>query len=755
MCVPESIVDSGDEGLEQAEAGAPGSGCEEQGRVSRDAGLPGERWTVTGALAAKRPNYSPVPRVRGPAGVRSICGPPGRRRSPARKTAIRRLLLVSLLAWAASARASPPASEALSAEELFRASQLGEARLSPDGRHIGTIVTDEKDVKDLLIVDVKDYKPAGLRGSGPLDVSSFNWLGDDRILFTVTKEKMYSWGLFSARIDRLESPMAIDSFDATKIVGLPEARPGRVLVWILQSSADEGRPGGLVELDAARALHTFQAAYRRDALVRSYRPPGDGPVVSWDSNRQGDLALCTTWSKGAYRLHRYVPSSGSWRDVALSADTRPMGLDFDDRFLWAVTISAAKAYELRRLDLETGGMDKPLLTDPLYDIGIGRLHFSKVGRCLAGVTYVQRKPVAVWFSKAFAVAQATVDASRPDTDNVLVNHDLSETKFLFQINGPRHPASYELLDVEAKTLRRLADAAPWLRDRPLRPVQPISFVTRDGVRLEGYLALPEGADAQHPAPLVVLAHGGPWIRDVPVFEPVVQFLASRGYAVLQPNYRGSSGYSAQISHEARFDFMRMHNDVTDATRAMLSSGLVDPKRVGIMGSSFGGYLAVAGIAFERGLYRCAVTECGVFDWERLIRSKSSTGRPGEYEVLLDELGRPGRDRERLQQISPLEHADQIHVPVLIAHGTEDNVVDVAQSKKLASELKRRGVPHETFFRAVEGHGFYNYKNRVEFYHRVEAFLAANLGGATLTPVNPGPAGPSRALTSPAAGARGR
>ena len=178
----------------------------------------------------------------------------------------------------------------------------------------------------------------------------------------------------------------------------------------------------------------------------------------------------------------------------------------------------------------------------------------------------------------------------------------------------------------------------------------------------------------------------------------------------------------------------MRNDVTDATRAFIRTGLADPARVAIMGGSFGGYLAVAGVAFEEGVYRCAITECGVFDWKRLIESKKYTGRPAEYEILLDKIGHPDRDAKNLDDISPINHVDGIHVPVLIAHGTEDSVVDVAQSKRLASELRRRGVPCETFYRSVEGHGFFNYENRVEFYHRVEAFLAANLGGLTLTPV---------------------
>jgi dipeptidyl aminopeptidase/acylaminoacyl peptidase len=328
-----------------------------------------------------------------------------------------------------------------------------------------------------------------------------------------------------------------------------------------------------------------------------------------------------------------------------------------------------------------------------------------------------------------------MDAHRPDTENILRESDAAEKKFLFLLTGPLHPGSYELLDMESRRLNVLADEAPWIKGRTLCRVRPISFKARDGLTLEGYVTVPLGASKGHPVPMVVLAHGGPWVRDTDEFNPEVQFLASRGYAVLQPNYRGSSGYSPEISRAPAYDYRRMCDDVTDATRAILSTGLIDPKRVAIMGGSFGGYLAVSGVTFESGLYCCAITVCGVFDWERFVKSKSDVARPGEYEFLTDEVGKPGRDNKYLERISPLEHADQIHVPVFIAHGTEDIVVDVAQSKRLAKELKRRGIPYETFYRGVEGHGFYDYKDRVDFYHRVEAFLARNLGGATLTPVN--------------------
>jgi dipeptidyl aminopeptidase/acylaminoacyl peptidase len=233
-------------------------------------------------------------------------------------------------------------------------------------------------------------------------------------------------------------------------------------------------------------------------------------------------------------------------------------------------------------------------------------------------------------------------------------------------------------------------------------------------------------------PLVVLVHGGPWVRDTALYNPEVQFLVSRGYAVLQPNYRGSSGYTPEISRGHMFNFSRMHDDVTDATRAFLGTGIIDRKHVAIMGGSFGGYLAVAGVAFEGDLYCCAVSEAGVFDWKRQIKDESDRVESGESIPILDEASNPAGDLSRLDEISPINHADQIRVPVLIAHGIEDDVVDVAQSRRLARTLKARDVPVETFFRPLEKHGFFNYRDRVDFYHLVEAFLAKNLGGATLT-----------------------
>ncbi|HEY0945716.1 MAG TPA: alpha/beta fold hydrolase [Opitutaceae bacterium] len=632
-----------------------------------------------------------------------------------------------VFAYAHAAKSPTPASaEPLSIEDLFRPRSFVRVQLSPDGQHIGATITDDSDAQHLLIINLNGEKPAALRADGNKDIASFRWLNDDRLAFTIADNKLYHGGVHLADRRDLRRYRPINTAYVRTIIGIPRARPGHLLVDI--ATTDD-----LVEINSTARPPAFGEPPSLN-FARTYATPANvGRIVGWGTSVDDELALCLTHQGSRLRLHRYRAQSNSWHELPIDITKQPtFGMDPDNERLWIVDHDD-NGYSLRPYACATGTLGEPVLRDATYDMAEGRLHFSRKSRKLVGISYPQRRLKNVWFQEPFAGIQQAIDGKHPNLDNRLIDFNDSETRFLYFSSGDREPGFFTLFDLTAKTSQLVTQVATWLNSQQLLPTQPLSFKARDGLKLEGYLTLPAGASKESPKPLVVLVHGGPTARDEWRFDPEVQFLASRGYAVLQPNYRGSSGYAPAISRQERLDFRRMHDDVTDATRAMIKTGVIDAKRVAIMGASFGGYLAMSGVAFEPELYRCAISNCGVFDWAALMKFRRKYYHPYAYDRMVQQYGDPREDRDRFEAASPLMHADDIRAPVLISHGKEDHVVNIEQSKKLVAALKKHGVPHETFFRSLEGHGFYNYDNRVEFYRTVEKFLARHLaapaGGA--------------------------
>ena len=260
-----------------------------------------------------------------------------------------------------------------------------------------------------------------------------------------------------------------------------------------------------------------------------------------------------------------------------------------------------------------------------------------------------------------------------------------------------------------------------MEGRTLSQVESVKYDARDGLSIPAYLTLPKGRD---PAalPLIVMPHGGPFIRDTWSYNPWAQFLADRGYAVLQPNFRGSTGYGRAFVEAGEGQWGRkMQDDIDDGVKWLVQLGKVDPRLVCIMGASYGGYAAMWGAARNPEIYRCAISFAGISDVKAMLKYDSRIGVPRRYY-------RDWRDRVRgdagfdLDAISPIEAADRIRVPLLIAHGKDDTNVPVSQSVKFHEALTRAGVPHEYVIYEGEGHDFEKVENSADFLRRVEAFL---------------------------------
>ena len=299
------------------------------------------------------------------------------------------------------------------------------------------------------------------------------------------------------------------------------------------------------------------------------------------------------------------------------------------------------------------------------------------------------------------------------------------SRWVLYVYSSQDPGAYYLFDAIQKKVSELVAARPWINPASMGQARPFTFKASDGLDIHGYITVPPGKDLKN-LPVVVHPHGGPYdVRDYARWSRDVQFLASRGYAVIQVNYRGSSGYGRAYVDAGRGQYGdRMIDDITEAVQQQIKLGHVDPDRICIFGASYGGYAAMRSATREPDLYQCVITYVGISDLKLHRDTTDYTRRERGLRYFASSIG---DDDEELKRLSPIHHLDQLKAPVFIAHGELDRRVAVNQARQLRSALAKRDHPHEYLVEPGEGHGFRDTDNLVKLYERIEAFLAANIG----------------------------
>lgn len=309
----------------------------------------------------------------------------------------------------------------------------------------------------------------------------------------------------------------------------------------------------------------------------------------------------------------------------------------------------------------------------------------------------------------------------------VANRDKYMKRWIICLSSDVSPETYYVYDDENGSITELFKTCPEIDETVLAPVHPLSFKSRDGLTIHGYLVLPHGKKEN--VPLVLLVHGGPEDRDCWGYNPRVQWLVNRGYAVLRINYRGSSGYGKKfIKAAAREWGGKMHDDLIDGVNWVIERGIANPQKVAIFGASYGGYAALVGATFTPDVFCCAVDVVGISNIVSCIKSI-----PPYWTAYLariyEMIGHPEKDEEFLKSRSPLFKVDAIKIPLFIAQGGQDVRVKQEESEQIVTELKKRCIPHEYLLFPEEGHGFSNADNRLLFYQKAEKFLASHLGGS--------------------------
>ena len=453
-----------------------------------------------------------------------------------------------------------------------------------------------------------------------------------------------------------------------------------------------------------------------------------------------------------WRLWRYNEKDDNWNihysNKCQEPTFFPLGTTGENNELWLVAgqdVSKSKVFnedndkskvfvydpDKRTFDL--------LFEDDRYDIAgpvggcrtaSGNVSVDSTTLELLSVNYYAEKPVRLFFDEEYGQDYKQLAATFPDDVVRIVTTDADRTKFVISVSSSTNPGDYYYYDKEFGTLSFLWERMPWIDRSKLSKMQPISYTARDGLEISGYLTIPVNSDGKN-LPMVVHPHGGPNARDYYGFNDYVQFLASRGYAVFQMDFRGSTGYGAKHYISANKQFGKtMQDDITDGVNLLIEEGIADPNRIAIFGGSYGGYATMAGLAFTPDLYAAGINFVGVVDLELLQEgsNRNSQRFNGFFHELRMEWGDPDdpADREYIIESSPLQQAHKIKSPVLIVHGAQDNNVKLEHAIKLRDRLKSLDKEYEWYVEPYEGHGFRGEQSNVNFYNVMEDFLARKL-----------------------------
>jgi dipeptidyl aminopeptidase/acylaminoacyl peptidase len=353
---------------------------------------------------------------------------------------------------------------------------------------------------------------------------------------------------------------------------------------------------------------------------------------------------------------------------------------------------------------------------------------SRKRKKITGVSYTTDKRHQVFFDKEREELQKKLEAKLPKGQEIVVNGiSRDETRVIVRVYSDRTMGSVWFYDRTKDQIQKLADLGDWLKADEMAEMKPIKYQSRDGKTIHGYLTLPIGVEAKN-LPVVINPHGGPWARDRWGFNPQVQFLANRGYAVLQMNFRGSTGYGREFWTASFKQWgLTMQHDITDGVNWLIKEGIANPKKIGIYGASYGGYATLAGLAFTPDVYACGVDYVGVSNIFTLLETMPAYWELGR-KMMYEMIGNPETEKELLTAASPLFHADKIKSPLFVAQGANDPRVKQAESDQIVEALKKRGIDVPYMVKDNEGHGFHNEENKFDFYAAMEEFLAKHLGG---------------------------
>jgi dipeptidyl aminopeptidase/acylaminoacyl peptidase len=633
-----------------------------------------------------------------------------------------------LLAVPAAAQSHPPVEAFGSLPFTVRPS------LSYDGRYMAAI----QSAAGRAVGTVYDLDQGGnpmLFPTGEWFLNDMQWTPGNRLILIVKRNakfphgsEMITWWRTMAVDPDGKNPVSLmrklpDYGFNTSTAGITDlnlGNPGHVLVSLFNSHY-RGASLDLMTVDLKTGDADRVMAGKGENLLGT---------ISWITDGYGRVVGRIDRSYRPLREHVMLYRDGEWSeagvyDASADKDSGIAGLSEDGKALLRFTRDSRSMQVVESFDLATH-TSTPLFAAPANDVD-GLIFDPWTGRAV-GATYTDERPQHRFFSPERQATQRGVEKVFPGLDVAIVSENAARDRVLLAVEGPQAPPSYYFLNRTTHQAKLIASSYPGLTPADLGEMKPYNYKARDGLDIPAYITLPPGKAPKN-LPAVVMPHGGPDARDAIGFDWWAQFLANRGYVVLQPNFRGSAGYGHKFTEAGLKQWgLKMQDDISDGVKKMVADGIVDPKRICIVGASYGGYAALAGATFTPDLYACAVSWAGISDLQQLLSDEVQFPDAPSVSFWKSRIGDFFRDEDKLRAASPAFHAAEVKCPVLLLHGESDNTVDIYQSQIEEKALK---AAHKqvSFIRFAGGEDHYmnTAETRIRLLKETEAFLAKYIG----------------------------
>jgi dipeptidyl aminopeptidase/acylaminoacyl peptidase len=653
---------------------------------------------------------------------------------------------------AASAQSAPAGNAAapIPLASFFDGSSFGGALLSPSGRYLAARSGAPGRRTVLAVIDLQQNTLKVVAGFRDADIGHVTWVNDERLAFDLTdrevgpRDTYLGAGLFAVNRDGSNMRQLADrrgeefvseatGFAAKKIlpwstflIGQDGAQDSE---WLYVSSYDFDDDGHVRNVNLLR-LNTLTG---QSSVVQ--RP---ARVDGWMLDHQGKPRLAMGHERDQTTLYYLDPAGDKWRPLVSyrsytgsKGSFSPLGFGADGT-LYVTARRGKDTLALYAFDYQAGKVqDEALIETPGYDFE-GSLVANRAK--LLGVRYETDAQASIWFDPAMKALQEKIDKLLPSTVNMVsVAASPDAPWVLVRSYSDVQPAVYMLYNVQSGTLNKVGEARPGIDARRMASQEVLRYKARDGLDIPALLTIPAGTPKGAKLPMVVLVHGGPYVHGSSWgWSAQTQFLASRGYAVLEPAFRGSTGFGARhfVAGWKQWG-LKMQDDIADGTRWAIAKGIADPKRICIAGASYGGYATLMGLVKDPDLYRCGVDWVGVTDIQLLYDGhwsfKSDMSDEWKSYGMPEMVGDPVKDAAQLAATSPLQQAARITQPLLMAYGGVDHRVPMYHGRKFYDAVTRTNKQVEWIEYQDEGHGWSLPKNRIDFWGRVETFLDKQIG----------------------------